>query len=331
MKKFILLLLLGAVGLLGACGGGRPEDAVEKFFSDTRRFDLEGMRSGLAAGEAHDLDDMLLEENPDSLLLLEYLKGNAAKMTYNVIGAAVEGNKATVTVETRYVDAQEIYLATLQEYNTRSMELVLGGEEQTEDVLTRIFMEILLEKAGGMEERFKEATLEIPCVKQDGEWLIAGMDDDLADVFLSNLVTAGHAMEEEWGDVHGEVEEGSGKDAGGSARAGIDGIHFWLVGEVWPLFSEFQGYLEVRKGASGRDLEVEMEIPLEQLAQAMAMKPAHDGFIAGLGEGYGEVQAVWMELSREMDKIHGGITGGAETIDTLRFQELMEAFGEVGY
>ena len=203
MKKAIALVLILALTLsLTACGS-KPETAVDKFFSAVKTYDSEAMTNALIPTATDGLGSAseYLKESTDPIAapFMEYLKGNAAKITYEVTGAKVNGDEATVTVKCKYVDGSQLFAKIIQELFTELMTAAFSGKELTEAQMTQIGVDLLNKNLSTATETFTEKTIDISCVNVDGTWYVANVSDEMADVVSSNLFTAAKGLADSFG------------------------------------------------------------------------------------------------------------------------------------
>lgn len=203
MKKRIIAALLACMLLLmGGCGNtAKPEDTVENFFKAAQTLDLEAMITTIEPSNTEDINDTKALFDEDEFddytkYFLDYLKENAGKMTYTIGKSEVDGDKAVVTVDCKYVDGGPLLSATIGEVFKKTFELAFSGTEMTDEEMVQMFTGIMEEQRSVVEETFKESTLDINCVKQDGKWYISEMEDELLDVAMSGFLSAGEKMSE---------------------------------------------------------------------------------------------------------------------------------------
>ena len=69
----------------------------------------------------------------------------------------------------------------------KMLPLAFSGTEMTEEETNQMFADTMKEQAEIVSETFKETTLKIDLVKQDNEWYITEITDEMMDVVLSGL------------------------------------------------------------------------------------------------------------------------------------------------
>ena len=194
MKKTLIIgLILTLILSLTGCGS-KPETAVDNFFGAVKTFDSVAMTKALAPSATDNLgltsEYLKKSTDPIAAPFIDYLKGNAAKITYNVTGTKVDGDKATVTVKCKYVDGSGLYGKIIQELFTKLMTSALSGQQLTQEQMTQLGVDLLNQNLATATETFTEKTLDIQCVKVDNTWYVSTVGPELADVVSSNLYTA---------------------------------------------------------------------------------------------------------------------------------------------
>lgn len=204
MKKTVVIgLILVLVLAMTGCGS-KPETAVDKFFSAVKTFDSEAMTKTLAPSATDNLglaSDYLNETvDPIAEPFVDYLKDNAKKITYEVTGTKVDGDEATVTVKCKYVDGSPLFTKIVEELFPKIMAAALSGKELTEEDMTQMGVEVLKDNIATATETFTEKTIDIPCVKIDGDWYVKLVGPELVDVVSSNLFTAAKGLADSFGE-----------------------------------------------------------------------------------------------------------------------------------
>ncbi|UWD47105.1 hypothetical protein NYR90_11150 [Clostridioides difficile] len=194
MKKIILLLttFLLAVSLT-ACSSAKPEDTINSFFSSAKKFDFEGMNQVMENNDEKykDIVKELETEDPSTQYVLDYLKNNASKITYTIKDSEIKDNNAKIQVECKFVDSTPLLKEIVAEAFTKMLGMSFSGQDLTDEKTTEMLVSIMKEKQKSVEETFVTKTVEFECTKKDNKWIISSANDALADVLLSNLVTAG--------------------------------------------------------------------------------------------------------------------------------------------
>lgn len=206
-----IALLLSLVG----CGtSSKPEDVVSTYCNAMKTFDTETASGCLISGGSDFGEVFTSEEEGDGANLaderiIEYFKSNAAKMTYEVGAATVEGDTATVPVSFTYVDASAVMSAALGEYITQAFALALSGVDET--TMEELFTTIFLEKAESTELNELTSDIVFQCEKVDDAWKIKTPSDDdasvLSAVISGNITSVLESMTEAFGGEDDAPEE----------------------------------------------------------------------------------------------------------------------------
>lgn len=194
MKKIILILTTFLLAIsLTACSSAKPEDTINSFFSSAKKFDFEGMNK-VMENKDEKYKDILKEletEDPNAQYVLDYLKNNASKITYTIKDSEIKNNNAKIKVECKFVDSTPLLKEIVAEAFTKMLGMSFSGQDLTDEKTTEMLVSIMKEKQKSVEETFVTKTVEFECTKKDNKWIINSANDALADVLLSNLVTAG--------------------------------------------------------------------------------------------------------------------------------------------
>ncbi len=205
MKKTLAIVMILTLTLtLSGCGKNAPETAVSNFFSAVKTYDSEAVSKAMTptATDNLGLASEYLRESTDPVAapFIDYLKSNAAKITYDIMETDVDGDKATVTVKCKYVDGSQIFGKIIQELFTKLMTAAFSGQELTEEQMTQIGIDLLNENLDSTTETFAEKTFEIECINVDDIWYVSTISDELADVVSSNLFTAAKDLADTFGE-----------------------------------------------------------------------------------------------------------------------------------
>lgn len=197
MKKLIIIFVLPIIlFLLAGCGAAGPEDTVDKYFTAAQKLDLISMAANIAPSNTEDRDitSTLLEgeeQEEFQKYALDYLKTNARKMTYTISGSEVNGDKAVVTVDCKYVDSGRILKATVGEMFAKLFGQAFSGVEMTDEENEQMFLNVMEEQIKTFDETFTDVTLNIDLVKSEDTWYIAKVSDEMLDVVASGFISAG--------------------------------------------------------------------------------------------------------------------------------------------
>ena len=199
MKRILALLLAAALifGLAACKSGPKPEDTVKKFFDAMKAYDFEAMQA-CVDGE-FDPEEMISTEEDDPTGLFEYLKGNAANITYKTGTVEITDKTAKVPVTVEYTDATDVISQTFADYFTALFSMLFSNssEEEVEKALTDALQKAIAEKETGIAT--KEMTLDM--VLAGEEWKLAEMPkDEIADILTSNMISALENMEDVFSD-----------------------------------------------------------------------------------------------------------------------------------
>lgn len=203
MKKALAIGLILAMTLTLSGCGSKPETAVDKFFSAVKTYDSEAITKALSPSATDGLGSaseyLEISEDPIAAPFMDYLKGNAAKITYDVTGTKIDGDTAIVTVKCKYVDGSQLFDQIIQELFTKLMTAAFSGQELTEEQMTQIGVDLLNEKLEAATETFTEKTIDIACVNIEDTWYVSTVSDEMADVVSSNLFSAAKELSESFG------------------------------------------------------------------------------------------------------------------------------------
>jgi hypothetical protein len=194
MKKATIIgLIVVLVFAMTSCGA-KPESAIDNFFGAVKNFDYTAMTKAMAPSATENLGSaseyLKASKDPVAAPFLDYLKGNAKKITYEITGTKVNGDEATVTVKCKYVDGTELFGKIIKELFTKIMAEALSGKTPTQEQMTQMGVDLLKADIGTAKETFVEKTVDVTCVQVDGKWYVKTVSDQLADVVSSNLFTA---------------------------------------------------------------------------------------------------------------------------------------------
>ncbi|HBF6576082.1 TPA: DUF4878 domain-containing protein [Clostridioides difficile] len=194
MKKIILALTTFLLAIsLTACSSAKPEDTIDSFFNSAKKFDFEVMNKVMENNDEK-YKDILKEldtKDPNAQYVLDYLKQNASKITYTIKDSEVKGDKATIKVECKFIDSTPLLQEIVAEAFTKMIGMSFSGQDLTDEKTTEMLVSIMKEKQKSVKETYVTKNVEFECSKKDNKWIISSVNDAVADVLLSNLVTAG--------------------------------------------------------------------------------------------------------------------------------------------
>lgn len=188
MKKnnrsiMLIMLLAVAVSCAGCAFGPKPEETVTKFMDSMKKCDWDAMAVCVKDGVWEGKDEELINESHMS----DYFSSTLSKLTYTVGTAKVDKVSATVPVKIKYFDATDLLSEVMGEYLTKAMGMALTGEEITDEKASQILGELLSKKAQDLPDTFDEVTIDMECVRENGQWFITQVDDDMLNVVTSNF------------------------------------------------------------------------------------------------------------------------------------------------
>lgn len=204
MKKIILVLTTFLLAIsLTACSSAKPEDTIDSFFNSAKKFDFEGMNEVIENNDEKykDLLKELDTKDPNAQYALDYLKQNASKITYTIKDSEIKDNKATIKVECKFVDSTPLFKEIVAEAFTKVLDMSFSGQDLTDEKTTEMLVSIMKEKQKSVKETYVTKTVEFECSKKDNKWIISSVNDAVADVLLSNLVTAGQEFSNSMGAI----------------------------------------------------------------------------------------------------------------------------------
>lgn len=195
MKKLFSLWMAGLmmIGLV-ACGApASPKSTVESYFNAAKKLDSEAMSRQILPENTEAIaktNEALVEaEDDSSKVFLDYLKANAAKMTYEITNVDESGDNAVVTIKSRYVNGAPVIQSVMEEAISKMFESAFSSQQPTEEETSKLFTDLMKEKQGEIEETFLTQTLQIPLVKSNGKWYINEVEDKMLDVVTSGFVS----------------------------------------------------------------------------------------------------------------------------------------------
>ncbi|PTQ84486.1 uncharacterized protein DUF4878 [Trichococcus patagoniensis] len=191
MRKWrTIVVTMLSLALLAGCSGAKPESTVEEFFAAGQQLDTEAMAATVLSTNEEEVtepEELLTDDSNE--YLLEYFKTNAEKMTYEVTKSEIDDDKAVVTMNAKYVDGAPLITATFSSVFMKMLPLAFSGTEMTEDETNQMFADTMKEQAEIVSETFKETTLKINLVKEDNEWYITEITDEMMDVVMSGFMS----------------------------------------------------------------------------------------------------------------------------------------------
>lgn len=197
MKKlFCYLVSIMVIVSLTACqSAASPKDTVSGYFeaskaSDTTKANTFVNPKNVSSEASSGTSSGDKEETNISNSLIDYIKSNNKKVTYNVESEDVKENSATVTVDCKFVDASAILKDTMSDFISQALSKAFTSSGSSEDSAKEI-AKLMNDKVKTAKEKFTQKTIQVHCVKINNKWYINEEDDDLKNVFDSNLISAG--------------------------------------------------------------------------------------------------------------------------------------------
>lgn len=213
-NKVSILIITMILFVISGCSSPKPETTVSEFIEGMKNFDLELMESKVNPENPTENDNILnLEDEEDQfqVYLLDYLKSNAKEIEYNLKDTQINDDKATVSVDFKYIDGGQLFRAAFAEYIKDAFSLAFSGMEMTDEENSQMFITIMEEQREVIDETFVERTLDIELIKKDDQWFIDKPSDELLDVAMSNIISVFNEMENSF-----EVDSENNIDAPGT-------------------------------------------------------------------------------------------------------------------
>jgi len=205
-KSFCYIFSVMLMISLTACQStANPENTVNGYFEAAKLSDAakantfinpknvssEGTSSGTSSGNKEETD--ILNSVTD------YINSNNKKVTYSIKNEDDKENSAIVTVDCKFVDASAILKDAMADYVAQAFAKAFTSSQNPDDSAKEI-TKLVIDKTKTAKETFIEKTIKVNCVKINGKWYIDKEDDDLRNVFDSNLVSAGKDISSAFGE-----------------------------------------------------------------------------------------------------------------------------------
>ncbi|MBP1920375.1 DUF4878 domain-containing protein [Youngiibacter multivorans] len=196
MKKVISALVMPFLALsLFACSIPSPKDTVAGFFDSSKKADYKTM---VAYVDPTNVDEMqnvevIYSDSDDDIFVefyQEYLKAKLPKMTYEITNSEINGDKASVAINAKYIDGGMVLKAAMGDVITKAMGMAFSGQNPTDEEMNKLFLDTINEKANTLADTYKEVTLKIDCVKKDGKWYISEVNDSMVDIVCLGFLSA---------------------------------------------------------------------------------------------------------------------------------------------
>ncbi|SCY33807.1 protein of unknown function [Lachnospiraceae bacterium XPB1003] len=204
MRKKLSVVAIIFLFLLTACGkGSKPDAVVRKFCNSMKEFDIETMQSCVAS-DGDDIEDTT-DSGDDYQILRDYIEDQAKNIKYSIEETEVDGDTGTVEVTFEYTDAAPLIIESYRDLISQSLRLFLSGASDEE--VEEVFNDIFEEKIDSVTCETAEVTVTFQCVKEDGEWLIEEVPEDVNSVFLCNMDKAYKKIKEALSDSDDEAAD----------------------------------------------------------------------------------------------------------------------------
>ena len=332
MKKIIVVILLIVMLFpIVGCSSAQPEDTVRNYFDAAQNLDIESMVSLIEPSNTEDIEETatLIEEQQDDYpeFLIDYLKANAGKITYKIVESTINGDKAVVTVDCKYVDSGLIIKATIGEVFVKMFGQAFSGVEMTDEETDQMWSNIMEEQIKTFDETFKEVNLNIDLVKREDKWYIAETSDEILDVVMSGFISAVKDVSDSFSS-DGWVEDsidGPGEEILEDGPVDVLWeIDNFITTDLWnDGFSQISWYL------AGYDQEIDIDFTKSQLDKAMEKKAEYDEYIAELDSSFSDINEIWNKLSPEIDLMYQQVLSDEPEISTDRFVQYRDAFSDL--
>ena len=188
MKKMLALLCAAAMllALVGCGAKNTPETVVGTFCDEMKNFNLEAMAQCVEDADPEDLNPSE-EEVPSQLA--DLLRQNAQKITYTLSDATpTDDDEAVVEVSFQFPDVSKAVAAAMGEYLTQALGMAMSGS--SEEDISKLFEQILVEKINSAEPATTEATVSFPCTKTEEGWKIEEVPNQVLNVMTRNFLAA---------------------------------------------------------------------------------------------------------------------------------------------
>ncbi len=199
MKKLLSMALLMVLAVvMTGCFSAKPDKAVSDFIESGKLMDATKMATALnpddKALQTQFKTDWEGSNNQDTKFIADYLKANAAKMTYTVKESKIDKDKAVVKVSIKFVDGGPIMKGAVTEFFKEAMPMAMSGTELTEEKATELMEKAFNNQIKTVKETTMEKELEVNCVKVKDKWYISEVKPELINAFVSNFITAGEEL-----------------------------------------------------------------------------------------------------------------------------------------
>lgn len=336
MKKFLCALMatILTMSFVACQDASKPEDTIKGYFEAGKSLDTAKMNSfvnskNVSSESSKSSTSSDSEEADLTKYCMDYLKGNAQKVTYNIKSSDTKDTAATVTVDCKYVDGSAILRDSISDYAVKAIGEAFSGTQNSSNSSKEI-AKIMTDKMKTAKEIYTTKTIKISCVKISNKWYIDKVNDDLADVFLSNFVSTGNEISKSF-DSNSSSSSGSQSK---SPKDKLSEISDFMTTDIWNKgLCDISSYITTGKSATGDSLDI--DFTLQQLDDAMKKKADYDSYIAKLDNSkYSKIKGIWTKLSAETDSLYKTVKGkkpvanGDTPLDTGKFEQYRDAFSK---
>ena len=200
-KTNIIAIIITIIILIGGCSPQvNPETTVREFIEAVKDLNLDEIALKINPKDKGIKEQLSNigenEEEEFQKYFLEYMRLNAKKITYEIETIEIKDESAIASVKFKYINGGPLLKETISEYIPEAFSQIFTGKEMTDEENTEMFIGIMEEKKGTIEESFIEKTVEIQCIKIDDQWYIDNPSYELLDVAMSNILSIGKELEE---------------------------------------------------------------------------------------------------------------------------------------
>jgi hypothetical protein len=214
MRKLIVLLSILIVVFLAGCSTAKPESTVTAFAEAGKKFDLVKMAETINPSNTNNkekIQDFTKNGNDPvdqyQKFFIDYFKENAAKITYQIKGTTVAEDKATVTVDFKYVNGAPLLKGTISDVFAKAISMAFTGMEINDEEMGQMFVTSMKNQQQTIQESFTEKTLDIKLVLVDSKWYIDDLGDELLDVFTSNFISVGNELDKSFNSTTEDAQD----------------------------------------------------------------------------------------------------------------------------
>lgn len=202
MKKRILsiVLTLGLVFSLCACGGPTPTDTVDTFLNGLKTQDSEAINSVYAGDDFDFTEEMDMESDgsqPETdKVLTEKLWPMIMEFDYTLSNERINEDKATVDVTITTYNLGVAMTTFFSSYMTQALALIF--DDNAESKLDKIGANLLTAELDKLTEKNCEKTATISLTATDEGWEIDEIEDDgdFMDALTGGMVSSMSAFED---------------------------------------------------------------------------------------------------------------------------------------